>query len=63
MLPHQQRVLDEKVELDERLKKLSAFVVTDAFNRLDSTDRELLLEQEDAMTTYSDVLGRRIANF
>lgn len=63
MLPHQQRVLDEKAELDERLKKLSAFVITDAFNRLDSTDRELLLEQEDAMTTYSDVLTRRIKNF
>lgn len=63
MLPHQQRVLDEKAELDERLKKLSAFVITDAFNRLDSTDRELLLEQEDAMTTYSDVLARRIENF
>ncbi len=63
VLPHQQRVVDEKSELDERLAKLGAFVVTDTFNRLDSIERELLLEQEDAMNAYSDVLARRISNF
>lgn len=31
MLPHQQRVVDEKAELDDKLSKLKAFTETDLF--------------------------------
>ena len=61
--PHQQRVVDEKAELDERLAKLDTFTHTAAFERLDGDERSRLLEQANLMTRYSAVLRERIAAF
>lgn len=61
--PHQQRVVVEKVELDEKLTKLQAFVKTEKFAGLSVTERALLLDQEVAMKTYSAILRERIARF
>ncbi|MEI6870840.1 MAG: hypothetical protein WCL08_01025 [Verrucomicrobiota bacterium] len=62
--PYQQRVIDEKKELDARLAKLTAFL-TDPAERETVTDmdRELLEKQQDAMTAYSRVLGLRVRSF
>lgn len=61
--PHQQRVLDEKAELDGRLTKLDAFFGTSIFNGLDEEERERLAAQSRVMGEYSAILGDRIAAF
>ena len=61
--PHQQRVVDEKTELDAKLAKLKAFGLTPLFDGLPTEEKQRLTEQEGYMLNYSDVLGRRIAAF
>lgn len=64
MHPHQQRVVDEKAELDDKAKKLSDFIGNnDIFLTLDSEEQERLKEQNDIMWQYSEILGARIAAF
>lgn len=62
-LPHQQRVVDEKNELDERLSKLDAFLHTDTFKRLRNEEQILLDRQATAMRIYSNILRERIDLF
>jgi len=61
--PHQQRVVSEKVELDDRLSKLSAFFGTPTFSNLDEREKERLTVQASIMGDYSRILGERIAAF
>ena len=63
--PHQQRVVDEKNELDEKLTKLRAFCsqIGGIFDSLPTEEKQRLTEQESHMAAYSEVLGRRIAAF
>lgn len=61
--PHQQRVVDEKKELDEKREKLGAFKNTDFFLKLPWQEQERLNTQGHIMTMYSAVLGERIAAF
>lgn len=63
LAPHQQRVIDEKMQLDERLAKLDAFRTTPIFAGLDQDERHRMVVQAEAMQVYSDVLGERIAAF
>lgn len=62
-LPHQQRVIDEKAELDERLAKLHAFLKTGIFKSLPDEDQILLDRQATAMSILSGILKARIARF
>ena len=61
--PHQQRVIDEKAELDEKREKLTAFYSVPLFHGLPESEQSLLLRQGVAMRTYSEILGERIAAF
>lgn len=61
--PHQQRVVDEKRELDERLEKLNAFFRTPAFHGLEGAEQGRLGRQAGIMMQYSAVLAERIAAF
>jgi len=62
--PHQQRVLAEKTELDEKATALSNFIGHSAiFETLDAAEQERLKEQNDVMWQYSEILGKRIAAF
>lgn len=61
--PHQQRVVDEKAELDERLLNLSKFMGQDIFCCLPLGERSRLTNQQALMRALSDVLADRIANF
>jgi hypothetical protein len=61
--PHQQRVVDEKRDLDEKLEKLVAFTRSPTFADLDSGERNRLDQQAATMAMYSDILGDRIAAF
>ena len=61
--PHQQRVVTEKAELDEKLAKLKTFFGTEMFASLDDAEMDRLQRQADAMDAYSFILGERIAAF
>lgn len=61
--PHQQRVVDEKAELDEKRTKLRNFTDTGMFSALTADEQRRMLNQLDAMNVYSDILGKRIAAF
>jgi hypothetical protein len=64
MQPHQQRVVDEKKELDEKLDKLKAFIeVNPIFKKLPEDERRRLNRQFDVMAEYSGILSQRIAAF
>ncbi len=64
MKPHQERVVAEKSELDDKRTKLTAFIGTnETYRTLDSVEQSRLNRQREAMTLYSNVLGERIAAF
>jgi hypothetical protein len=64
MQPHQQRVVEEKKELDEKLDKLKAFIETSPiFKGLHQDERGRLNRQFDVMAEYSSILAQRIAAF
>ncbi|CAN7306459.1 hypothetical protein LJR296_001445 [Cupriavidus necator] len=61
---HQQRVVDEKADLDDKLVKLTEFMVrSPIFADLPMTERARLARQYSAMMEYNLVLGERIACF
>lgn len=61
----QQRVVDEKGELDAKLGRLDSFMngTGHTFNGLPMDERNRLHRQADLMTKLSRVLGERIAAF
>lgn len=63
-LPHQQRVIDEKRDLDEKRTKLLEFIQNSPiYATLNESDQTLLTEQFEVMTHYSVILGSRIEHF
>lgn len=63
LLPHQQRVVTEVTELDEKILKLNAFLEGEIFLTLPEIDQNLLIKQVNAMEEYSYLLGERIKRF
>lgn len=63
MEPHQDRVVAEKRELDEKLSKLLAFFQTVVFTGLSEAEQSRLRNQARFMDGYSAVLGERIQAF
>lgn len=63
MQPYQQRVVDEKAELDARRTKLATFMYSDTYAEVDPAERNRLEKQLRAMTAYSDALAERISAF
>ena len=63
MQPHQQRVIDEQFELDQKLEKLTAFFKTQIFSDLDIEEQCRLRAQAYHMNEYSKTLGERISKF
>lgn len=63
MQPHQQRVVDEKKELDDKIERLTAFTKGDIFKSIDDEDQRLLVKQLSEMGSYSETLASRIARF
>lgn len=61
--PYQQRVMDEKAELDDRLAKLNAFWANPQFDKLPSEEKQRLESQARVMQEYSDILAARISAF
>lgn len=65
MLPHQQRVIDERDELSNKLTKLNAFINSDGFTKTvkDLRERDRLILQKFIMTRYLEILNERITAF
>ncbi|WP_337918720.1 crAss001_48 related protein [Vibrio cholerae] len=63
MEPHQQRVVEEKKELDSKIEKLNTFIDGQVFKKLDNEDKKLLIKQLHEMKAYSRTLGCRIRRF
>jgi hypothetical protein len=63
LLPHMQRVVDEKASLDEKLVKLLKFFQTSVFHELTEAERSRLRQQARFMDGYSAVLKERIEAF
>jgi len=60
---HQQRVVSEKSELDEKLEKLNTFGRGEMFLTLPEAEQEPLIRQSNIMDDYSKVLAERIRAF
>lgn len=64
LAPHQQRVVDEKDELDKKATALRLFIGNGSiFPTLDFAEQNRLREQCEVMWQYSEILGARIAAF
>jgi hypothetical protein len=64
LAPHQQRVVDEKTDLDMRAHKLSQFIgLSPLFEKLDPAEQERMKVQNDLMWQLSEVLDARIKAF
>lgn len=64
MEAYQQRVLDEKAELETRAKALSAFIGTsEVFAGLPEAEQTLLRKQCEVMWQYFEILEKRIGLF
>lgn len=64
MQAHEQRVIDEKKELDKKRAALMAFTGSDDFNRkISEAERVRLTDQARSMHQYSDILSSRINAF
>ena len=64
-LPHQERVVVEKQELDEKLDKLKAFIDNPNFSSIvnDEYEAARLIRQHNARVLYSAILQERIDAF
>ncbi len=63
MKEFQQRVVDEKSELDDKLGKLTRFIGTGSFNKLSMNEQRRMERQREIMMQYSHILGERIYEF
>ena len=64
MQPHQQRVLEERAELQDRIEALDRFITTNsAFPVPLQRERDLLATQLVVMRQYFDILTERMKGF
>ena len=63
MKPHEERVVNERKELAEKLAGLDAFLKGPAFKTLDDKAAGLLARQGDVMAEYLGLMDLRIALF
>lgn len=55
-----QRIKDEKELLDEKVDKLSKFIISDKFDSLDDDMKSLMSKQFETMKKYSEILQKRL---
>jgi SUMO ligase MMS21 Smc5/6 complex component len=63
MSEHEQRVINECVELEAKIDKLIDFTNSDLYKSLDLVEQGLLMMQKLHMDSYSNVLRDRIQRF
>lgn len=55
------RLLEEQLQLEQKLNKLNDFNQSEKVNTIDSVQKDLLLIQAGAMYTYNECLKARIS--
>lgn len=61
---YKKHVIEEKKELDERIKKLNVFIKSKDYNKITGPHERIRLERQlYVMMVYSSILGSRINNF
>jgi hypothetical protein len=63
LAPHQQRVVAERDELLDRLRKLRSFITGFVYLDLDQEEQKRLAAQDMAMEKYLTILNERIGAF
>jgi hypothetical protein len=63
MEAYQQRVVEEKAALDEKVEKLGQFVGTERFCALPEAEQVRMTRQLEVMREYSQILNDRIDAF
>lgn len=63
LAPHQERVVEEKTGLDEKVGKLEEFVKGTIHNTLGEDEQKRLADQLHHMKEYAKILGHRISAF
>jgi hypothetical protein len=63
MQPHQQRVVEEQNDLEDKLAKLRKFHVSTTFDGLAPAEQARLHAQAIFMSAYNDILKVRIEAF
>ncbi|MBI4057987.1 hypothetical protein HY405_01600 [Candidatus Microgenomates bacterium] len=63
MLPHQERVVSEKKDLDYKIDRLKTFLGSDLVTKVNSLEVSRMTRQLAIMKDYSAVLTERIASF
>jgi hypothetical protein len=62
--PHIQRVMDERMELENRKTKLEDFIADNPiFKTLSGEERDRMIRQQKAMQEYHSILEERITGF
>ena len=61
--PFQQRVIDERDDLEIKASKLQDFILSDKFSSVPADERQRLVLQRNLMDAYVIVLDQRIAAF
>lgn len=57
----EERLLMEFSDLTQKIAKLEQFTLTEKFDALDNTMRDLMMKQLEVMRTYNDILFERIS--
>jgi hypothetical protein len=64
MQAHEERVIQEKADLDAKIEKLNLFIMSSTtYQFMLEEDKRLLALQHSSMQDYSFYLGRRIERF
>ena len=63
MKDYQNRVIEEKRDLDSKLERLNKFMLGEEFKTLPDAEISDLTGQRGAMQEYSDILASRISRF
>jgi DNA mismatch repair ATPase MutS len=61
--PHEERVVQEHAELQEKISKLRDFLYSPIFQKMLAADKKLLIQQLETMDAYALILSLRINNF
>lgn len=60
MNSYQQRVEEELLSLNQKLRNLNAFIATDTYDTLPLKEQELLWDQSNVMQDYANILQDRL---
>lgn len=60
LLPHQQRVVEERDALREKINKLTETMASPMWSLISGDERNLLVRQLRAMVNYCSILGERL---